>query len=214
MSRAARSRPAPLPIFPILLHVVFLRFPSLAIPHRSAVPRWRQGSRLLGGSQFNVAVARAISGVRRRAGECPAPLQIGERGNRFLRPHAINARCRIAMRPANFAQIYTDVPTPCPDARRRAQNRRSSAYAPKKHSAPGCWSLRMAAPAAERCSNAVLECPVYRRFAVTSQLQNVADFIPAMCSSGGSSALVVQSIDRNGYAPVSNFEGQASGPTA
>jgi hypothetical protein len=49
---------------------------------------------------------------------------------------------------------------------------------------------------------------------VTSSLQNVADYIPAMCSSGGSSALVVQSIDRNGYAPVSNFEGQASGPTA
>jgi len=32
---------------------------------------------LLSGSQFTVAVARAISGVRRRAGECPAPLQIG-----------------------------------------------------------------------------------------------------------------------------------------
>jgi hypothetical protein len=43
------------------------------------------------------------------------------------------------------------------------------------------------APAAERCSNAVLECPVYRRFAVTSQLQNVADSIPAMCSASGSS---------------------------
>jgi hypothetical protein len=49
---------------------------------------------------------------------------------------------------------------------------------------------------------------------VTSSLQNVADYIPAMCSSGGSSALVVQSIDRNGYAPVSNFEDQASGPIA
>jgi hypothetical protein len=74
------------------------------------VPRWRQGSQLLSGSQFNVPVARAISGVRRRAGECPAPLQIGERGNRFLRPHAIYARGRIAMRSANFAQIYTDGP--------------------------------------------------------------------------------------------------------
>jgi hypothetical protein len=40
---------------------------------------------------------------------------------------------------------------------------------PKKHSAPGCWSPRRVAPAAERCSNAVLECRVYRRFAVTSQ---------------------------------------------
>jgi hypothetical protein len=61
---------------------------------------------------------------------------------------------------------------------------------PKKHSAPECWSpRRVAAAAAERCSNAVLECPVYRRFAVTSQLQNVADSIPAMCSSSGSSAL-------------------------
>jgi hypothetical protein len=85
---------------------------------------------------------------------------------------------------------------------------------PKSIPPPECWSPRSVAPAAERCSNAVLECPVYRRFAVTSQLQNVADYIPAMCSSGGSSALVVQSIDRNGYAPVSNFEGQASGPTA
>jgi hypothetical protein len=81
---------------------------------------------------------------------------------------------------------------------------------PKKHLAPECWSPRRVAPAAERCSNAVLECRVYRRFAVTSQLQHVADFIPAMCSSSGSSALVVpsalvvQSIDRNGYAPVSS----------
>ena len=40
---------------------------------------------------------------------------------------------------------------------------------PKKHSAPGCWSPRRVAPAAERCSNAILECRVYRRFAVTSQ---------------------------------------------
>jgi hypothetical protein len=40
---------------------------------------------------------------------------------------------------------------------------------PKKHSAPECWSPRRAAPAAERFSNAVLECPVYTRFAVTSQ---------------------------------------------
>ena len=100
------------------------------------MPRWRQGSQLLSGSQFIVAVARAISGVRRRAGECPASLQIGERGNRFLRPHAINARCRIAMRSANFARIYTDVPTLCPDARRRARNHRSSAH-PQKAFRPG-----------------------------------------------------------------------------
>ena len=110
-----------------------------------------------------------------------AEIARAERGNRFLRPHAINARCRIAMRSANFAQIYTDVPTLCPDARRRARNHRSSGT-PKKDSAPECWSPRRVAPAAERCSNAVLECRVYRRFVVTSQLQNVADFIPAMCS--------------------------------
>ena len=58
---------------------------------------------------------------------------------------------------------------------------------PKKHSAPEGWSPRRVAPAAEPCSNAVLECRVYRRFAVTSQLQNVADSIPAMCSASGSS---------------------------
>ncbi len=58
---------------------------------------------------------------------------------------------------------------------------------PKKHSARQCRSPRREAPAAERCSNAILECSDYRRFAVTSQLQNVADFIPAMCSSSGSS---------------------------
>jgi hypothetical protein len=85
----------------------------------------------------------------------------------------------------------------------------SKSIPPRNAGAPGG-----VAPAAERCSNAILEYRVYRRFAVTSQLQNVADSIPAMCSSSGSSALVVQSIDRNGYAPVNNFEDQASGPTA
>ena len=51
---------------------------------------------------------------------------------------------------------------------RRAQNHRSCAY-PQKHSAPECWSPRRAALAAERCLNPILECPVYMRFAVTSQ---------------------------------------------
>jgi hypothetical protein len=138
VSRAAPSRPAPLAIFPILLHVAFLRLSFLTDQPRPDAVR---GSQLLSGSQFDVAVARAISGVRRRAGECPAPFQIGERGNRFLRPHAINARCRIAMRSANFAQIYTDVPTLCPDARRRAGNHRSSAHPPKSISPRNAGAL-------------------------------------------------------------------------
>jgi hypothetical protein len=75
----------------------------------------------------------------------------------------------------------------CAPARAGEGKSSLAAHPHKKRSAPGCWSPRRVAPAAERCSNAVLECPVYRRFAVTGQLQNVADPIPAMCSSSGSS---------------------------
>ena len=64
-----------------------------------------------------------------------------------------------------------------------ASEKSSLVRAPPKSIPPReCWSPRRVAPAAERCSNAVLECRVYRSFAVTSQLQNVADFITAMCS--------------------------------
>ena len=70
--------------------------------------------------QSNRPVRPALA-IKRHApttGGGPAPLQIGERGNRFLRTGANNARCRIAMQSANCAEIHADMPTQCLDARR------------------------------------------------------------------------------------------------
>ena len=50
-------------------------------------------------------------------------------------PHAINARCRIAMQSATYAEICADIPTLF-STRRRAQIHRSSAH-PAKAFRPG-----------------------------------------------------------------------------
>jgi len=49
--------------------------------------------------------------TRRRPGEGPAPLQIGERGKQVSATrHAINARRQIAMQSATYAEISADRP--------------------------------------------------------------------------------------------------------
>ena len=75
-----------------------------------------------------------------------------------------------APRDARFGGGSRATPT-CRRCSRRApaSANRAGTGTPQKHSAPECWSLRRAASAAERRSIAVLECRVYRRFAVTSQ---------------------------------------------
>jgi hypothetical protein len=185
VSRAARSRPAPLPIFPILLHVVFLRLPFLTdqpcpdgVRARSCSAVRNSLSRLRAPS---AACADARANARRRSrsesvetGFCDRTRSTRAAGSQCGQPTSLGftRTCRrYAPTRAGEREII---------ARPRT---------PKKHSAPECWSPRRVAPAAERCSNAVLECRVYKRFAVTSQLQNVAESIPVMCSSSGSSAM-------------------------
>ena len=87
---------------------------------------------------------RAISGVRRRAGESPGVAP----DRRAWKQVSATARDQRALPDRNavshFAQIYTDVPMLCPDARRRAQNHRSSAH-PQKAFRPGMLEPRRAA---------------------------------------------------------------------
>jgi hypothetical protein len=118
----------------------------------------------------------AINATRRRAGAGPAPLQIGERGQVLPNSSAINSRRRfLQCRYRNNVSLRssrTACPRRCFEAHADEQKRGPLARTSKAFRS-GHWSAKRAAPAAERCSCAVLECGLSMRFAVTCQRQVV-----------------------------------------